>query len=252
MALIIGSNGFIGKNLIEHHPSVEILDRFVYQLEAPVITDTLYITAPTANKWIVNADPEADKIEILKLAQAINKNIKAKTIILFSTIDVYEDISNSDELSQTQSKVSYGGNRRFFEECLRENKSDLFTFRFSGLFGKFLKKNIIYDLCKERDDEVSKYNLDSEFQFIEITHALKLMDNLVRQTPSIYNFSSPPISVADLVTRFGWKKSKILNNLNIPLVKYDVKTIKNKSYQYMFDSEEIAIQLEQFRFSNGI
>ena len=247
MALIIGSTGFIGRNIIENSPSIEVLDRHLYQLKTKLHTDTLYIAAPSASKWLVNSNPKEDLKNITKLASSINKHIKAEKIIVFSTIDVYTDLSTSTELSKTLTDISYGGNRRILEKLLSINECQLYIFRLSGVFGKHLKKNIIYDLLNKRYSEVGKYNVNSEFQFIEISATLKTCHELLNKSPGVYNLSSPPIRVSDLLNSFDWIKDITTIQEKSPIIKYDVKTLYNGDANYMFNSEEVYESFEYFR-----
>jgi nucleoside-diphosphate-sugar epimerase len=247
MALIIGSTGFIGQNIMENLSDVEVLDRNLYKLKSSLRTDTLFISAPSANKWLVNSNPRKDLEIIFELASSINKHIKAERIIVFSTIDVYKKLSNSTEQSITLNDVSYGGNRRTFEELLSKNESKLYIFRLSGLFGKHLKKNIIYDLCNKRYSEVSKYNLKSEFQFTEISSVIKTCLKLGYGAPGAYNLTSPPIQVSDLLKLFDWTSDISPTPYKLPLIKYNVKTIHKGNSEYMFTSEEIYVKLDYFR-----
>jgi len=247
MALIIGSTGFIGRNIVENLPDIEVLDRHLYQLETNLHTDTLYIAAPSASKWLVNSNPKEDLNNITQLASSINKHIKAEKIIVFSTVDVYANLSTSTELSETLTDISYGGNRRIFEKLLSVNECELYVFRLSGVFGKHLKKNIIYDLLNKRNSEVGKYNLNSEFQFIEISSVLKTCHELLNKTPGVYNLSSPPIKVSDLLESFDWIKDVTAIPSKSPIIRYNVKTLYNRDAEYMFKSEEVYERIEYLR-----
>jgi nucleoside-diphosphate-sugar epimerase len=247
MAMIIGSTGFIGRNIVENLPDIEVLDRHLYQLETNLHTDTLYIAAPSASKWLVNSNPKEDLNNITQLASSINKHIKAEKIIVFSTVDVYANLSTSTELSETLTDISYGGNRRIFEKLLSVNECELYVFRLSGVFGKYLKKNIIYDLLNKRNSEVGKYNLNSEFQFIEISSVLKTCNELLNKTPGVYNLSSPPIKVSDLLESFDWIKDVTAIPSKSPIIKYNVKTLYNGDAEYMFKSEEVYERFEYLR-----
>lgn len=247
MALIVGSTGFIGRNIVENLPDIGVLDRHLYQLETNLQTDTLYIAAPLASKWLVNSNPKEDLKNINQLASSINKHIKAEKIVVFSTIDVYTNLSTSTELSKTLTDISYGGNRRIFEKLLSVNECELYVFRLSGVFGKYLKKNIIYDLLNNHYSEVGKYNINSEFQFIEISSALKTCQELISKSPGVYNLSSPPIRVSDLLERFDWNKdvTDIPNKFSV--IKYNVKTLYNGDAEYMFNLEEVYERFDYFR-----
>ena len=247
MALIIGSTGFIGRNIIDNVPDIEVLDRNLYKLKTNLHTDTLYVAAPSASKWLVNSNAKEDLKNINELASLIKKYIKAQKIIVFSTIDVYENLSNSTELSKTITDISYGGNRRIFENLLSANECELYIFRLSSPFGTHLKKNIINDLCNKSYSKVSRYNLNSEFQFIEISSALKICHKLSNKTPGIYNLSSPPIQVSDLLERFDWIDTVTSIPYKAPIIKYNVKTLYNGETEYMFEANEILERLDYFK-----
>lgn len=181
---IIGNSGFIGSNL----SSFLIADGF----NTSNIKDinyknyqTIYCCAPGAEKWKINKEPDKDLENIKELIEVI-KNTNCNRFVLFSTIDVntYKD------------PVSYGSNRLFFENKIKEIYPDVSILRLPGLFGPNLKKNYIFDLQNNRFDFV---NLNSSFQWLNINKAIKYS---LTSKPGIHELYTEPIETLEIVNRF--------------------------------------------------
>ncbi len=97
--------------------------------------------------WIANNDPERDRANILELFDNIKK-ANADTLVLISTISVYEDTSDGpDENSSAyESSLAYGRHRREFESLIEDHFERHLILRLPALFGYGLKKNFIFDL----------------------------------------------------------------------------------------------------------
>ena len=82
----------------------------------------------------------------------ILKNISTKHFVHISTIDVYDDKLEANEKSLVNVKKldNYGYNRYQFEEFVKNNFNKYHIIRLPMLFGKGLKKNILYDLLNDQ------------------------------------------------------------------------------------------------------
>jgi len=160
---LIGGSGFIGSNVLRLINGVQILGRLEISKPIDYEYKRLFIAAPSAEKWKISSDPQDDFENVKKLATQLTKNVFAEEVVLFSTIDVYSDISDSNELSKTLESCSYGGNRRYLEESIIQHFAKVKVCRVGGLFGPGLKKNLLYDIKQGRTDQVERVSRDSEF-----------------------------------------------------------------------------------------
>tara|TARA_B100000579_G_scaffold433604_2_gene452699 strand:+ start:482 stop:1174 length:693 start_codon:yes stop_codon:yes gene_type:complete len=183
---LIGYSGFVGSNLKEcdftHLYNSKNIKRIAGKKFSLVVC-----SAPSAEKWKINQEPEKD-LENIKSLLEILSNVKCDRFVLVSTIDVLTD----------KSKVSYGGNRLFFEKEVQKMFKNVTIFRLPGLFGAGLKKNIIFDLKNKVTDFVK---LDSSFQWIDIKRVVELFSS--KNFPDgICELYPEPIKTSDLVKTF--------------------------------------------------
>ena len=144
--MLVGDTGFVGGNLNDQI-------KFDYSFNATNIKesyglepDLLYYAGVPAQKFIADTNPSQD---FAVIESAINniKLINPKKIVLISTIDIYEtprDVTEKDKLIVNQN--AYGKDRYYLEEWVRNHFDDYLIVHLPALYGKYLKKNFIYDL----------------------------------------------------------------------------------------------------------
>lgn len=193
---IIGHTGFVGSNLI----SQTDFDDFYNSKNIDSIKgkeyDLVVCAGAPAVKWLANKEPIKDQENLQFLRDCLSE-ISAKMFILISTVDVYPNPINVDEdtIIDEQILQPYGKHRLELEHFVRDNFDSLIV-RLPGLFGKGLKKNIIYDLMNNNiGDWIHK---DSVFQFYNLQYlwsdiAIALSHNL-----KLINFATEPVTVAEV------------------------------------------------------
>ncbi len=242
---LIGFTGFVGQNLN--------INRFDELINSSNIKnykrqefDLLVIAAGDARKWYANKNPSIDLLHILDLFEDI-KQINAKKIILLSTIDVYPDYlpeNKYDENTNLYSDFPYGMHRLMLEKLLQITFSDVSIIRLPGLIGKNLKKNIIYDICNNRLDQLKNYNLDSYYQYFDLSLLDQIIDMVLgNNIYKILNLTSEPISVREIAQTLELEES-IFSNSQIS-VKYDIKTIHCEA-GYFLNSNDILTSIKKF------
>jgi nucleoside-diphosphate-sugar epimerase len=240
---LIGYSGFVGSNCdINSYDALinskNIKNYFNHDF------DLLVVAAGDARKWYANQNPKKDIIHINELFNDLKK-IKAKQIIYCSTVDVYDGVI-SNEYNFEVKNHAYGINRFWLEQLLISQYKNVSIIRLGGLFGKNLKKNLIFDAINNRTDQIEKYNLNSKFQFFNLQNLESLFKDVLENKISIINAVSEPISTKEILDSIGFDFSKI--NFSENIVNYNIKT-SHKHSGYIATKNEILSDLKIF--SNG-
>jgi len=144
---IIGHTGFVGGNLARQAG-------FDFSYNSSNISEikgkkfgTLVCAGARAEKWLINADPASDIMNLNALIDCL-REVSAERLVLISTVDVYDRTSGVDEETPVFPERSepYGRNRYYLEHFARGNFDNCLIVRLPALFGHGLKKNFIYDL----------------------------------------------------------------------------------------------------------
>lgn len=144
---LVGYTGFVGGNLAASH-SFDLL------YNSKNITDAfsqkhglLIYSGVRAEKFLANADPDADMAVILNAIENIKK-LCPERIVLISTADVYKTPDNVDEntVIDKNGLAAYGRDRLFLEEWVAANIKKHHIIRLPGLYGRGIKKNFLYDI----------------------------------------------------------------------------------------------------------
>tara|TARA_X000000950_G_scaffold36548_1_gene39052 strand:- start:9085 stop:9819 length:735 start_codon:yes stop_codon:yes gene_type:complete len=237
---LIGYTGFVGGNCNHNNydaliNSSNISDFFNSSF------DLIVIAAGDARKWYSNKYPKEDIYHIRKLVSEIKK-INAKKIILCSTIDIYDE-NSVNEKNYSVKNHAYGINRYWMENEIKDNFRDLKIIRLGGLFGKGIKKNLIFDILNKRYDQIQNYNLNSTFQFFYLTEIENLFKEVLLNEIKTINAVSEPISVREIldVLDFDYRKLSFSNKI----FNYNIKTIHRNS-GYLDSKKSILKKLSQF------
>ena len=144
---IVGYTGFVGSNLCASHTFDSCYNSKNIERAFGTEPDLLLYSGVRAEMFIANKFPEKD-LEIIENAIENIKRIKAKRVVLISSIAVYNQTFNVDENTVINKKEStaYGRNRRILEEWVEQNYTDSLVVRLPGIYGINLKKNFLYDM----------------------------------------------------------------------------------------------------------
>lgn len=241
---LIGNTGFIGKNLIEL--KYFNFSKFFNSKNIEQITifdhDLIVCAAPSAEKWKANLEPQQDLDSIKKIINNLD-NLDNKTIFfLISTVDVYD--LNNDELKEDRIVISnsfYGKHRLLLEDFVKQKFNKYYIIRLPGLFGKHLKKNIIFDLLNNNVKD-NTINLFDEYQWFDIGDLKEIFNFVQREKINILNVCSEPISNEEIIKLFNVENLNFLKNKK---VSYNIKTIYNKT-GYLYKKEYILNKIEEF------
>jgi hypothetical protein len=248
MKLLIGSTGLIGTTLKDSITfDYEFNSKNINDLIDLELTDStdVYLSCLPATKYLVNQNPTADLDNILKIIDILSTK-RFNRIILYSTIDVYNGTplrSNEDVIPKV-SNLSYGSNRYMFELLVKNNLkySKLVILRLPALFGKHIKKNIVYDLLN--NNEVNKIQTNSEYQWYNLNALANDSDYYINTSEEFLcvNMFSEPVKTANILKLFPDIKLSV-NKTNA--VKYNYTSKCFNTYYYK-NSNDILSELSDF------
>lgn len=250
MKIIIGNTGLIGKTISDNQ-------KFDFSFNTKNIGefrdivkngDELFLSCLPATKWLVNQNINDDILNINKLINIFSYASYSK-ITLISTIDIYNDspLFVNENYHPNVSKLSYGNNRYFFELLVKQTLKydDLKIFRLPALFGKHIKKNILFDLLT--NNNVDKINMDSTYQWYNLEHLNTDIKRYCEYYPSKteFNFFTEPLHTSFIVDLFPEHKEIIKDNIR-ESVTYDYKTIYGNNNGYMYSKNLIINDIKNF------
>lgn len=209
MKLLIGNTGLIGTTLkdslsFDYEFNSSNIKK-LKDLDIPSTAD-IYLSCLPATKWKVNQDPNGDLNNILDIIDILSTKT-FRNIVLYSTIDVYENSvehSNEDTVP-TLPTLSYGSNRYLFELLVQNNLkySKLVILRLPALFGKHIKKNVLYDLLN--NNQVEKIQSKSTFQWYNLNKLVNDTEHFINthETFLRVNLFSEPIDTSEIIKLFN-------------------------------------------------
>lgn len=234
---LIGYSGFIGTEL-------QVQKKFDYLFNSKNISKIKNMTfnkviccAAPGSKWLTNLEPEKDKKKIYLLINYL-KTIKAQTFILISTVDIFGKKKNINEDSKPNFYRNnyYGRHRLLLENFVKKKfKKKFLIARISGIVGKFLKKNILFDLKHLKN--LSKINPKSAFQYYPIQNLWKDIKLVLKKKIKVIHLNSEPILTSEIISLKFLKFSEYKNHKDKKVLydmksKYSKKIKKNIHYFY--------------------
>ena len=110
------------------------------------------------------------------------------------------------------------------------------------MFSKNLSKNFIFDLLNCRKDYVYSQNVNSKFQYFDLSRLENFTENF---NNDIINLVSEPVSISEILDTY---KSKVYSSSNFNksnLINYNVMT-DNTSSGYYLSKNEVLKDLKAF------
>lgn len=151
MTALVGYTGFVGSNILagaqRSGGKIDALYNSANIAEAfGTKPDLLIFSGLRAEKYLANNAPEKD-MALIRQAEENIAGIDPRKLVLISTIDVFKAPRGVDESSpvDTEELHPYGLDRYRLEQWVRERYPDALIIRLPGLFGKNIKKNLIFD-----------------------------------------------------------------------------------------------------------
>lgn len=201
---LIGHTGFVGGNLAAQTRFDEFYNSKNIESIAGKQFDLLVCCGTRAEKWIANAQPEADKAGILRLTDVLS-SVRANKVVLISTVDVYPNpqLVDEDSVIENQGGNAYGRHRYELEQWIGR-RFEALVVRLPGLFGAGLKKNIVYDFL--HGNQTDRIHRDSVYQFYDLSRLWSDIELCRQAALHVVNFATEPVSVADVARdAFGFE-----------------------------------------------
>jgi hypothetical protein len=251
MKLLIGNTGVIGTTLKQgikfdyEFNSSNLKD--LLNLEIDSTQAELYLSCLPATKWLINQDPQSDLENIYSILEIISKK-SYKKIILYSTIDVYENspLESDESYNPNVSSLNYGSNRLLFEKLVTHTLTytNLLILRLPAIFGDNIKKNILFDLLN--NNEIHKIKLNSQYQWYNLNDLVMDTEHclVTYQAKSItINLFPEPIATSELLSLCGVDLSQV--DSVSEGAKYNFKTNSNPTL-YVRKKKRILSEIEEF------
>ena len=219
-AALIGHTGFVGSNLARQTRFDATYNSSNIESIAGKEYDLLVCAGVRAEKWIANANPDADRAGIDRLLQAVGK-ANVRRAILISSVDVFITPLEVDESTpiDVAGLQPYGKNRYHVEQVFAD-RFDTVVARLPGLYGTGIKKNVIHDFLY--DHQTEKIDSRGVFQFYGL-HRLWGDLQLARENHlAVIHLPTEPVSVAEVASAaFG---REFTNHVVDRPARYDMRT----------------------------
>ena len=208
--------------------------------------DTIVCCGAPAEKWRANRDPEEDRARLATLTDALAE-VSARHFVLISTVDVYPVPRNVDEHTAIDPAASqpYGRHRYELEEFCRAH-FDATVVRLPGLYGRGLKKNVIFDLLNDRPVDAVPGN--ARFQFYDIDRVWKDAQIVQAAGVATANVTAEPVEMSAVAREVFGREMPTAHSDTAP--DYDVRSayaeIDGGRNGYWFDAATVMAGLRKF------
>jgi nucleoside-diphosphate-sugar epimerase len=244
---LIGYTGFIGSNLARQFAFDENFNSKNIAGIRGQEFDLLISAGVSAVKWWANKNAEEDRARIDSLLADL-AHVRARKVVVLSTVDVYPVSSGVDESFDCHSRPNhaYGVNRLHFEEAIQNRFDNTIIVRIAGVFGPGLKKNVIYDLL--HDNCLDMIQPASSFQYYNVSRLWQDLRRLEATGIRLINFVTEPIATSEIINRFF--PGKLVGANPVPAAHYDIQTLHSREFgaapPYLAGAEQVLADLGEF------
>lgn len=252
---LIGFSGFVGQHLIEQTSFDKVYRSSTVGSIKDQTFELLVCAGVPAVKWLANQEPENDLHSLRKLLEHL-KTTKANEFVLISTIDVYPDPATAEtenaELRDRRNHA-YGTHRFWFEQQVKSIFPVCTIVRLPALFGRYMKKNYIFDLLHEREEFIRKIHLQSAFQWYNVERLWSDICTVRAAKAGLVNLFTEPVKtetlVRDCFPRFLPSCEEIANLPLRPMV-YNLQTkfssLWGSASGYIQSADDVLSEIRDF------
>jgi len=194
---LIGYTGFVGTTLMSQTQfDCHYNSKNIQSIRGQKFSLVVCAAAP-AVKWKANQEPEQDLQNIQALMEHL-AHIEADEFILISTVDVYKNPVHVDEATEIDAEQlePYGKHRFLLEQFAKKQFRHCTIIRLPGLFGKGLKKNVIYDFIHSNCLHLTHHQ--SIFQFYDMSRLWSDIQVVREANVPLINFSTEPVAACEI------------------------------------------------------
>lgn len=244
---LIGYTGFVGGNIAIQSSFTDYYNSKNIDDITGKTYDLIVSAGNSGLMWKANTEPEQDLENIQNFIKTLS-TVKAKHVVLLSTIEVYNDTSscNEDTPINAEQLKPYGKHRFLLEEFVRNNFPSSTIMRMPNLFGNGLKKNFVFDLI--HNNRLDLTHKDSQLQWYNLAHIWQDISKARKHAISVLNAAVEPIVVKDLVKYI--LDRDFTHVTTTPPKKYEMKTkyaeLWNSDIPYLYSAENNLAELKQF------
>ena len=252
MAILVGSTGFVGGHLSQFFDFEYKVNRENLKSISGIETDLIVCAGLPAQKWSANLHPHEDWSNMSSLAQVLS-TVTSKRAVLVSTIDVYQPAICVDETSFPNflGEERYGVHRAWFESFFKSQFPNALVLRLPALFAHDVRKNLIHDLLHGKEDQWSKVNPKSTFQWFDVSQTWEIIERAWEFNVSLLNVSSEPITSQEIASLFGKRLKSDSKS-----IEYNMKSIHAEKFGghggYIYDKTSVLEKIANLRNSNKL
>lgn len=243
---LLGYTGFVGGSLLRQRPFDEVYNsKNIADIHGKSY-DFMVIACAPAVKWAANARPGEDRATMEGIMRHLEQ-VKAERVLLISTVDVYPNPAGVDEntVPDPEAGEAYGRHRLLLERfALERFKARIL--RLPGLFGRGLKKNVIYDYL--HNNQTERIDTRHVFQFYCLDHLSADAERFMRQNWPVLNMATEPVDTA-AVAEICLGRT-VVNEVAPRPVRYDMRSLHAVALGgkngYIYSRAEVLEDLRRF------
>lgn len=244
---LFGCRGFVGSNLSSQYKFTNLYNSSNFQESQGMSFDLVVLAAARAVKWKINQEPREDEKHISALKSIVD-NLSCQKLILISTVDVFDSPIevNEQTLPRTDNSEAYGRNRLDLEHHVRNQIDDHLIVRLPGLYGKGLKKNVIYDLMYR--NRIEQINPMSQLQYYGLSNLWGDIEISLKNQLKTIHLATEPLTSEELARKVF--NIDITRQESKNPVAYDFRTIYSELFgsqgHYIQTKTEVLSKIENF------
>ncbi|MCM2505989.1 NAD(P)-dependent oxidoreductase [Aureimonas altamirensis] len=245
---LIGHTGFVGSQLKRDGAFTHLFNSSNFQDMAGEEFDEVVCAGVSAIKWLANKEPEKDWRDIAVLLDTLT-TVTSKRFTLVSTIDVYPDPCLAvceSHVPASEDGQPYGRHRLEVEQFVRMHFNDVLVVRLPALFGKGLKKNVIYDLLT--NNQTDRIVPNAVFQWYPLARLTADLEVAREAGLTLVNLFPEPISNERIVGELF--PGAVIGPAAYPAPRYDLTTQHSALFgataPYRLSANEVMAELYEF------
>ena len=233
MIFIIGGEGFVGTAFVryfkKHRITYKTINRKNYKKFIGKKCKILINANGNSKKYLAESNDLLDfKLSTISVKKTL-LDFKFKSYIYLSSAEVY---SNSQFKKNTKedrlidvANISKYALHKYLSELLISNLKDKnwWIFRLSGMVGKNLKKNPVYDIINNKNIRISP---KSKLQYINTDDVVKIIMKISNKKNSKQTFNIAGKGLIQLEKIINISKNEIISNKNLQIITQSICTEK--------------------------